>query len=338
MKRKADKNNLKFRPHFKTHQSAIVGNWFKEIGVDSISVSSVGMAKFFTGHGWKDITIAFLLNVLALDEINELSKKIRLNILIDSLESLSLLKQKIENQIGVYIKIDTGYGRTGIPAENIDEIETLIKEIGKCDKLIFHGFLIHSGNTYHANSKNEILNIFIEAKNKMISLKKHFSEYVDIEISVGDTPSCSIIDDFSGIDEIRPGNFVFYDVMQKYLGSCSYEDIAVALACPVVAKYKSRNEVVIYGGAVHLSKEFILLPDGNKLFGKIVKFDKRGWCDPIKNVYLSSLSQEHGIIKATPEFIDEIKIGDLLGVLPVHSCLTANLMRDFYIIEELVRC
>ena len=331
MKEKADKNNVKFRPHFKTHQSAIVGNWFKEIGVNSISVSSVNMAKYFADNGWDNITIAFLLNVLELDEINELSKKISLNILIDSLESLSFLKQKIENQIGIYIKIDAGYGRTGIPAEDIEELSFLINEIKKCDKLIFCGFLTHSGNTYYTASKDEIKNIFFEVKNKMISLKKHFSKYGDIEISVGDTPSCSIIDDFSGIDEIRPGNFVFYDVMQKYLDSCIYEDIAVALACPVVAKYKSRNEVVIYGGAVHLSKEFILLPDENKLFGKIVKFDEFGWSDPIENVYLSSLSQEHGIIKATPEFIDEIKIGDLVGILPVHSCLTANLMRDFNI-------
>ena len=333
MKTKADRNNIKFRPHFKTHQSAIVGSWFKEIGVSSISVSSVEMAKYFAGNSWKDITIAFPLNVLEMDEINELSKEISLNILIDSLETLRMLKQKNENRIGVYIKIDTGYGRVGIEAGNIEEIENLIKEIEKCNGLLFKGFLTHSGHTYHANSKNEIQTIFSEAKNKMIALKKYFSKLGDFDISVGDTPSCSIVDDFSGIDEIRPGNFTFYDVMQKHLGSCDYEDIAVALACPVVAKYKSRNEIVIYGGGVHLSKEFILLPDGNKLFGEIVKFDKTSWGEPIENIYLNTLSQEHGIIKATPEFIDEIKIGDLIGVLPVHSCLTANLMKDFIILK-----
>jgi len=333
MKKKAEKNNVKFRPHFKTHQSAIVGSWYKEIGVSSITVSSVEMAKYFASNGWNDITIAFPLNVLEMDEINELSKKIRLNVLIDNIETLSALKEKVENRLGVYIKIDTGYKRAGIKSENIEEIECLVNEIEKFNNLIFHGFLTHSGHTYHSNSKKEIQNIFFETKNQMMALKKYFSKNGDVEISVGDTPSCSIIDDFSGIDEIRPGNFVFYDIMQKHLGSCGYEDIAVALACPVVAKYKSRNEVLIYGGGVHLSKEFILLPDGNKLFGEIVKFDKNSWKKPIENIYLSSLSQEHGIIKANTDFIDAIKIGDLIGVLPVHSCMTANLMKDFYILK-----
>jgi len=33
------------------------------------------------------------------------------------------------------------------------------------------------------------------------------------------------------VDEIRPGNFVFYDLMQYRIGSCSVGQIAVAMAC-----------------------------------------------------------------------------------------------------------
>ncbi len=36
---KAKKHHLKFRPHFKTHQSAEIGNWFRDFGVKSIIVS-----------------------------------------------------------------------------------------------------------------------------------------------------------------------------------------------------------------------------------------------------------------------------------------------------------
>jgi len=38
MAKKAQKYNIKFRPHFKTHQSAKIGNWFREFGVTSITV------------------------------------------------------------------------------------------------------------------------------------------------------------------------------------------------------------------------------------------------------------------------------------------------------------
>ncbi|RLD73544.1 MAG: alanine racemase, partial [Bacteroidetes bacterium] len=61
MAEKARKHHLSFRPHFKTHQSAEIGNWFKDAGVDKITVSSVSMAEYFAKHGWKDITIAFPL-------------------------------------------------------------------------------------------------------------------------------------------------------------------------------------------------------------------------------------------------------------------------------------
>ncbi len=51
---KSRKHGLIFRPHFKTHQSAVIGNWFSEFGVTSITVSSVFMAEYFADNGWKE--------------------------------------------------------------------------------------------------------------------------------------------------------------------------------------------------------------------------------------------------------------------------------------------
>ncbi len=53
MASKATRHNLFFRPHFKTHNSITVGNWFKEFGVSGITVSSVEMAQYFIKAGWK---------------------------------------------------------------------------------------------------------------------------------------------------------------------------------------------------------------------------------------------------------------------------------------------
>lgn len=89
-------------------------------------------------------------------------------------------------------------------------------------------------------------------------------------ISVGDTPGCSLVDDLSGVDEIRPGNFVFYDAMQWRLGSCAEEDIAVAVACPVVSRHPDRNELVVYGGAVHLSLSHLQDGHGAPVYGFLV--------------------------------------------------------------------
>ncbi|MEJ0055890.1 MAG: hypothetical protein WDN75_09720 [Bacteroidota bacterium] len=72
MAEKARKLKVSFRPHFKTHQSHEVGRWFRAEGVNSCTVSSVKMASYFAEDGWKDITVAFPLNVLEIKEVNRL--------------------------------------------------------------------------------------------------------------------------------------------------------------------------------------------------------------------------------------------------------------------------
>jgi len=44
MKIKAEQNQVIFRPHFKTHQSSVVGDWYKQEGISAITVSSVSIS------------------------------------------------------------------------------------------------------------------------------------------------------------------------------------------------------------------------------------------------------------------------------------------------------
>ncbi|MEI8007672.1 MAG: alanine racemase, partial [Bacteroidota bacterium] len=114
------------------------------------------------------------------------------------------------------------------------------------------------------------------------------------------------------------------------IGSCYTGSIAVCLACPVVSKDSSRNEIVVYGGAVHLSKESLMYGE-QLIFGLVCRLSGKGWSAPLKNCYVSGLSQEHGIVKVTSEVFSSIRPGDLLGILPVHSCLTAQSLGSYLI-------
>lgn len=334
MVRKANDLNLKFRPHFKTHQSAEIGEWFRAAGVNCITVSSLTMANYFADAGWNDITIAFSVNIPEIPEINELAGRINLNVLIENKEGLEALQKNINWHTGVFIKIDTGYNRTGIESTRIPLIDQLLEGIQKSPLLQFRGFLSHTGHAYQANSTHDIYSRHFDALLKMKGLKARYqSEWPDLIISMGDTPSCSICENFDGVDEIRPGNFVFYDLMQFKLGSCKLTDIAVRMVCPVVATHPSRNEVVIYGGAIHFAKDSIVNIDGKPLFGRIIvtEGEKKILLDE-KN-YLHGLSQEHGILKITPRDLNYFKPGDLIEIIPVHSCLTANLMKEYLTTE-----
>ena len=75
MVQKAATSGVDFRPHFKTHQSLQVGKWFKDMGVNKITVSSLSMASYFLNDGWNNITVAFPLNLREMDFLDELAGK-----------------------------------------------------------------------------------------------------------------------------------------------------------------------------------------------------------------------------------------------------------------------
>jgi D-serine deaminase-like pyridoxal phosphate-dependent protein len=330
MQSKLLETNTILRPHFKTHQLIEIGHIFKQQGINMITVSSVSMAMKFANNGWNNITIAFPVNILEIEEINNLAGSITLNLLVESVESLTFLTKELKNFVGIFVKIDSGYNRTGLISED-PQIDAIVNQVSKNSLLKFEGFLTHAGHTYNAKGQGEILNILQNSNDMLTHLKqKYVTDFPDIKISYGDTPSCSLANNFDGFDEIRPGNFVYYDVMQYHIGSCSLEEIAVSVACPVVAKHNSRNEIVVYGGAVHLTKENIEADNNFKLYGYIVNYTEDGWTEPIPGAFVYSLSQEHGLIKLPDKYMNNINIGDVVGILPIHSCLCANLLNDDY--------
>jgi len=332
---KIDSGKSLLRPHFKTHQSAIIGEWYRASGISKITVSSLEMALFFFQEGWKDITIALPFNIHWIPIINKYGKAIYFNFLIEDVFVLNEIIKKIEYPCGLFVKIDLGYNRTGIVPDNYKQIDSLLALINHASKCEFKGFLGHAGHTYSAKNTDAIKEIYYNASLLMTILKNRYSKvFKDIITSYGDTPSCSIVENLCHFDEYRPGNFIFYDLMQYYLGSCKFDDIAIVMACPVLAKHELRSEIVVHCGAVHLSKDYIEV-ENQKVFGQLVIFSSdKSWHKPHGNAFVKSLSQEHGIIKAENDIFKQINIGDTVGIVPVHSCLTADVMGHEYNLKE----
>ncbi|MFC5044478.1 alanine racemase [Aquimarina hainanensis] len=326
---KAEKQQLIFRPHFKTHQSIEIGNWFKAFGVKKITVSSLDMAMYFS-KDWNDITVAFPVNILEIKQINQLARTITLNILIESIDTVSFLEAHLQSPVNFFIKIDVGYNRTGVSPHHTDKINNILKASNASSLLTFKGFLAHAGHTYQCRSKQEIIDVHEKALSLFTPLKKQFSTlYPDLILSYGDTPSCSVSDNFNGIDEIRPGNFVFYDLTQHYIGSNTINEIAVTMVCPIVAIHPEKNEILIYGGGVHFSKDYLILEEDKKIYGLIIDPTTNTPTRCIPDTYLKSISQEHGIIAVPEQDISQYNIGQLIHILPVHACMTANSMKKY---------
>lgn len=333
MATKAKENGLRFRPHFKTHQSAAVGEWFRAEGVDAITVSSVEMAVYFANHGWKDITIAFPANLREIERINQLATKIELGILISSPELPALLDAGLDSNVNAWIEVDIGDRRSGIDWEDSAKITEDFLQIQDSKHLKFKGLLGHAGHSYRSKGIAEIQAVHAASTTKLKAAKQALQKVFSgqILLSTGDTPTCKRGSNWQGIDEIRPGNFVFHDVQQAQIGSCDLEEIAVMLAAPVVAIYPERNELIFHGGGVFLAKDFILNDQGMPLFGLPAVMNEDGWGKAIEGGWVRSISQEHGVAVLPNEILSKIKPGDLIGILPVHSCMCADLMGKYHV-------
>ncbi len=329
MQQKAVAQGATLRPHFKTHHSAQVATWFKAMGIQKAAVSSSKMAHYFAQHGWDDILLAFPLNLREASTIAALNEQIQLTALLVSETPIPHLEKVLSKPLSVMIEIDTGYGRTGIAATDFPKIDALLKRIAASSKLIFRGFQIHNGHTYLKDSTT-IAEIHSHALSLLKALRlRYTTQFPNLSISLGDTPSCSMLDDFSEIDEMRPGNFVFYDLVQWQTGSCSLSDIALALAAPIVFKNADNLTVTVHGGAVHLSKDFVIDAHGEKCFGLPVALHEQGWDSPIEGGNVRSLSQEHGTISLPEAWFHQFQEGDLIGILPAHACLAAQLHNNY---------
>lgn len=328
---KALGQGIRFRPHFKTHQSSAVGEWFRRFGVRAITVSSLDMAAYFARHGWEDILVAFPLNLRQLDLADNLSRRVRLGVLVESVQAVEALGRRLENPVDVWIKIDSGSGRTGIDWQSGERALEVWRTIAAHPSLTPHGLLTHAGFTYTASSVEEVRRRYQESIRRMLFVKKAIEAVHDlpVEISVGDTPGCSLCEDLGPVDEIRPGNFVFYDGQMLRLGVCRFEQIAAAVACPVVALHPEREEALIYGGAVHLSKDY-LVEDGITKYGYVVPLSADGWETPIAGAYVARLSQEHGVLHIPRADIGRLEVGGLIGVIPAHVCLTVSALGRYW--------
>ncbi|MBL7033432.1 MAG: alanine racemase [Candidatus Delongbacteria bacterium] len=327
MAEKAAAAGVRFRPHFKTHQSAIIGNWFRDQGITALTVSSLEMAAWFAQQGWLDITVAFPLNLRQLALVEQLSGKLQLGLLVDCSHTVSQLSTLTAADIRVWIEIDTGYQRSGILVERVDQVKRLLHQITNSPRLRFAGLLTHSGQTYHADSSSSVVERYNHTVRQLKACRQELGlTAAGCPLSVGDTPGCTLAPDLKDVEEIRPGNFVFYDLMQERLGVCRVEEIALVVACPVVAVYPEQQRLVIYGGAAHFGRESLRGIDGEPVFGYVGLTDANGTLHLNRQTPLVTLSQEHGLINDLDgSLVNSVKPGDLLLLFPVHACLTADL-------------
>jgi D-serine deaminase-like pyridoxal phosphate-dependent protein len=329
---KAARSGVLFRPHVKTHKTTELARMQGGGEPGPITVSTMAEAEFFASAGFTDLTYAVPIAPEKLDRAAGLARRIdRLNLLLDHVDTLRAMEAFATAHGGsfdVFLKVDCGYGRAGVDPGSPGSVE-LARALAASPFVRFRGLLTHAGHSYHARSREEIESVAVEETSSL----SRFASRLGLEgitalvRSVGSTPTASVVDAFVDCDEVRPGNYVFYDAMQASIGSCGWDECAATVVSTVLGVYPTQNKLVIDAGALALSKDAgaeHIMPDLG--FGRVCDLELRPL--PMK---LVALSQEHGRIECSSA--GGVAVGDRLRIIPNHSCLTAALFDRYSVVR-----
>jgi D-serine deaminase-like pyridoxal phosphate-dependent protein len=313
------------RPHIKTHKCLEIAERQRALGGSGITVSTLYEARVFADHGFDDITWAFPVPLTRLAQARELGAHVALGLVVDTPEAVAAL-ERFGHPFPVWLKVDCGYHRAGVDPCASASLE-LARALHASPVVRFAGILSHSGHAYHAPSRGEIAAVAEEERRVMTAFAARSREAgINVHrISVGSTPALSVVDRLDGVDEIRPGNYVFYDYTQSVLGSCAVADCAVTVLASVVSSQAGARHSVVDAGALALSKD--RGPDfaPQPTMGEIFQDYQRGLLR--KDARLSSVSQEHGIVNA------RLPVGERVRILPNHSCLTSACFDEYHVVR-----
>ncbi|MEO6488021.1 MAG: alanine racemase, partial [Thermoanaerobaculia bacterium] len=286
MRTKAAASDVIFRPHVKTHKTVEVARMQHGGGIGPVTVSTLAEAEQLAEGGFRDMTYAVPIAPEKLARAAGLAKRLdRLNILIDSRAVL----QAIESSgfaFDVFLKVDCGYHRAGVDPSSPQSAQ-LAADMMRSASVRFRGLLTHAGHSYNVRTIDEILAIAAQETDALTRFRERIGAPALLR-SIGSTPTASLVTNFDDADEIRPGNYVFYDAFQATIGSCRPEDVAVSVLTTVIGAYPERDALMIDAGALALSKDL----GAGSGYGLVCDLD----LNPLP-MTIETLSQEHGKIR-----------------------------------------
>lgn len=330
------RNNVRLRPHIKTHKCIEVARIQTDGHDRAITVSTLAEARAFSKHGFDDITYAVPIEPGKFaDAIEILKSGVRLNLLTDDVETVKVLDAaagKADVRFDVFVKIDCGTHRVGVEPHTAEAV-AIPRTISDSKSLDLAGILTHAGHSYDVKGREAIIEVARHERDVMVELAERLrGQSIEVPtVSIGSTPTMSLVDHLDGIDEIRPGNYIFYDNYQATLGSCSFEDTALTVLAAVVHRDPSRNKLVIDAGGIALSKDRGPVGlDPACGYGRVLDLDGAE-----TGLRVTGLSQEHGeIVAEDGSLVDRFKVGDRVRVLANHSCMTAAQHSYYNVVEN----
>jgi D-serine deaminase-like pyridoxal phosphate-dependent protein len=308
-------------PHVKTHKSREIAKAQRQRGASGFTVARVHEARMLLDTGLDPVTIAYPMMSAdtAFDLLRLAGDARRLRFIADSeigIAALSSAAAKVGFSAQVFLKVDVGLNRCGVnPME--DAGVKLAATIDRDPHLTFAGLLSHAGHAYGAADPDAIRAIATTE----LSLLSDFRARLERNgipvprLSIGSTPTLVANAGFEGVDEVRPGNYAFFDLTAVRLGIASRSDVALGVAARVIS-VNDRYAIANVGSKTLSSDLGAHGTSATKTFGE-------AWIsDDAAPLAVQKLSEEHAFLSHDGQ---PPAIGTPVLILPNHSCPVANL-------------
>jgi D-serine deaminase-like pyridoxal phosphate-dependent protein len=326
-----NETGCRLRPHIKTHKMPFFARMQVEAGAAGITCAKVSEAEVMAGGGLDDIFIAYpLVGTFRIRRAVALAKRVkRLILAVDSMEGAVALSEAAlaaNTRFETRLEIDTGAKRTG--ALRHDAV-SLAENIALLPGLRLTGvYTFKSLNYQGAATRDNELAAREEAKLLDETVSAIRKKGVDIEdISGGSSPTGLAVAKTGVVNEVRPGTYIFKDLMLRDEGVASLGEIAARFVATVVSCP---------------SEEYAIIDGGTKCFPTDVPLNTAPFFytayayvegEGMEHLLLNRMNEEHGIITSSAGRTG-LRVGQRLNLLPLHVCTAINMQNSVYLWER----
>jgi len=317
----ARSHQIQLRPHIKTHKSTAMAREQLQRGAVGLTCATVHEAEVMSEVS-DDLLIMYPpVGQPRATRVAQLAAKARVTVALDSdvaARDLSDAAARVGTRVNVLIELDAGMHRVGVqsPADAV----ALAQRVTALPQLSVSGIAFYPGHirgpvAEHAQQLADAAALVEEARGAF----ERSGLPVNV-VSAGSTPTLWHTHEIRGVNEMRPGTYIYNDRTTAEIGACTLDDCALTVLATVVSTAVP-GQAVIDAGAKALGREPIRGGVNDSTgFGCL-------WSD--SEVVVKSMSEEHGILDLSKSTWKP-RVGDRVRVIPNHVCIVVHLADVVY--------
>jgi D-serine deaminase-like pyridoxal phosphate-dependent protein len=299
--------HIAFRPHIKTHKIPEIARMQIDAGAVGLACQKVSEAQVFAEAGFNDILIPYnILGASKTTKLVDLALYTRMTVSADSETVIAGLSDAAEAQgitLRVMVELATEIERAGA---DVDRAVFLAQQIDDNDHLTFAGLMVYPSNPTIRPAVKEVID------------RLHTSGIGVETISGGGIAAAKHMREVPELTEIRVGTYVFNDMTTLKRGLCELDDCAMRVAVTVVSR-PTNDRAILDSGSKTLTPERFGT-DANPSYGMIVEYP---------DARITKLNEEHAYVDVSA-CDSPPKVGEVVHVIPVHTCVVTNLHDRLY--------